>query len=169
MNTTRILCLSAAAAILVAGCGTAKQAADTSPASHPVPTVTKTVTATPKASHHKKAHHRYPAAAPAQPAMTNGVAVVSQFYADISAGNYAGAWSLGGSNIAAQNDQSYGNWVAGYSSTTRSIDLTSYGTWSDGTVWCDISAVQLDGSVNTYYGTYQVSNGAIVSANISQV
>ena len=41
----RIFGLSAAAAILVAGCGTAQQAARTTPASHPAPAVTKTVQA----------------------------------------------------------------------------------------------------------------------------
>jgi hypothetical protein len=173
VNTTFRRAAVVAAALALAGCGTAAApAAHQAPASHPAPTITKTVTATPKATHHPKAHHpkAHPQpAAPAQPAMTNGVSVVSQYYQDITDGNYQAAWAIGGSSIAAQNGQSYGSWVAGYSTTTASIDITSYGTWSDGTVWCYISAVQLDGSVRSYYGTYQVSNGVIVSANISQV
>jgi hypothetical protein len=32
-----------------------------------------------------------------------------------------------------------------------------------------ISAVQLDGSVRDYYGTYTVRNGVIVSADITQL
>lgn len=170
MNTAFRWAAVAAAALALAGCGTAAApAAHQAPASHPAPTVTKTVTATPKATHHPKAHHRHPApAAPAQPAMTNAVAVVSQYYQDITNGDYQAAWAIGGASIAAQNGQSYAGWVAGYTDTTASIDITSYGTWSDGTVWCYISAVQLDGSVRTYYGTYSVSNGVIVSANIQQ-
>ena len=109
-----------------------------------------------------------PPAAPAQPALTNGVAVISQYYQDITDHDYAAAWAIGGSNIAAENGQSYSSWEAGYADTTASISITSYGTWSNGTVWCYISAVQLSGAVNTYYGTYDVANGVIVSASIRQ-
>jgi hypothetical protein len=97
-------------------------------------------------------------------ALTNGVSVVLQFYADLNSHNYAGAWNLGGSNIGGSD---YNGWVAGYA-TTANINVVAYGTWNDGTVWADISATQTDGSVRTYSGTYTVSNGVIVSANISQ-
>jgi hypothetical protein len=107
--------------------------------------------------------------APVQPPLTNGVAVVTQYYQDVSDKNYAAAWAIGGSNLAAQNGQTYASWVAGYADTTASISITSYGTWSNGTVWCYISAVQYSGTVNTYYGTYTVANGVIVSASIRQV
>ena len=107
--------------------------------------------------------------APVQPPLTNGVAVVTQYYQDVSDKNYAAAWAIGGSNLAAQNGQTYASWVAGYADTTASISITSYGTWSNGTVWCYISAVQNSGAVNTYYGTYTVANGVIVSATIRQV
>ena len=107
--------------------------------------------------------------APAQPPLTNGVAVVMQYFQDVSDKNYAAAWAIGGSNLAAANGQTYASWAAGYADTTASISITSYGTWSDGTVWCYISAVQYSGAVNTYYGTYTVANGVIVSASIRQV
>lgn len=107
--------------------------------------------------------------APVQPPLTNGVAVVTQYYQDVSDKNYAAAWAIGGSNLAAENGQTYASWVAGYADTTASISITSYGTWSNGTVWCYISAVQYSGAVNTYYGTYTVANGVIVSASIRQV
>ena len=107
--------------------------------------------------------------APVQPALTSGVAVVTQYYQDVSDKNYAAAWAIGGSNLAAENGQTYDSWVAGYADTTASISITSYGTWGNGTVWCYISAVQDSGAVNTYYGTYTVANGAIVSASIRQV
>jgi len=104
----------------------------------------------------------------AQPPMTNAVAVVDQYYQDITDGNYQAAWAIGGANLAAQNGQSYASWENGYASTTASISLTSWGTWGDGTVWCYISATQLDGSVRTYYGTYTVAGGVITSASIRQ-
>ena len=110
---------------------------------------------------------QYPSS-PSTPQLTNAVAVVSQYYQDITDQNYAAAWVIGGRNIAAQNGQTYASWAAGYSSTTASISITDFGTWSNGTVWCDISATQLNGSVNTYYGTYSVSDGVIVSASIHQ-
>jgi hypothetical protein len=111
---------------------------------------------------------QYPSSSPSTPQLTNAVAVVDQYYQDITDQNYAAAWAIGGRNIAAQNGQTYASWAAGYSTTTASIGITEYGTWSNGTVWCDISATQLNGSVNTYYGTYGVSDGVIVSASIHQ-
>lgn len=104
------------------------------------------------------------APAPANPQMTNASAVVMQFYQDLSNHDYADAWSLGGDNIGGSD---YNGWAAGYA-TTASITITSYGTWSDGTVWADISALQTDGTTRTYSGTYTVANGVIVSASITQ-
>jgi hypothetical protein len=125
----------------------------------------------PKPKPRKHHHHPAPAAASANPAsapgnpqLTNGVAVVSQFYQDLNNHDYIDAWNLGGDNIGGSD---YNGWVAGYA-TTASVDVTSYGTWHDGTVWADISATQTDGSIRTYTGTYTVANGVIVSANITQ-
>ena len=128
----------------------------------------------PRHHHHKRVKIVYvpqpAAAAPAapapapQPQMTNASAVVMQFYQDLSNHDYADAWNLGGDNIGGSD---YNGWVAGYA-TTASVDVTSYGTWNDGTVWADISATQTDGSIRTYSGTYTVANGVIVSANITQ-
>ena len=123
----------------------------------------------PKPERHHRHHHPkvvyVPAApAPANPQLTNGVAIVSQFYQDLTNHDYWDAWQLGGDNIGGSD---YNGWVAGYA-TTASIDITSYGTWNDGTVWADISATQTDGSIRTYSGTYTVANSVIVSANITQ-
>jgi hypothetical protein len=115
----------------------------------PGPTVTKTVQAA--------------APAPANPQLTNGSAVVMQYYQDLTDHNYTAAWNLGGQSMGA----SYNEWVAGYA-TTASISVTSYGTYQDGTVWTSISAVQSDGSLRTYTGTYTVATGHIVSAHITQ-
>ena len=106
-----------------------------------------------------------PAPAPASPQLTSAVAVVTQYYQDISNHDYADAWNLGGNNL--NGGAGYDAWVAGYD-TTASISITSSGTCNDGTVWVNIAATQTDGSVRTYYGTYTVANGAIVSANITR-
>jgi hypothetical protein len=141
-----------------AATATAKPTQPASPAptvGAPRPTATVTITAPPPAT----------APAPAAPALTNAVAVVQQFYQDITNHNYAAAWALGGKNL--NNGVGYDQWVAGYA-TTASIDLITYGQWSNGTVYASLSALQTDATVKTYYGTYTVSGGQIVAAHIKQ-
>jgi hypothetical protein len=105
--------------------------------------------------------------APAQasgPGLSDPVAVVTQFYADITARNYGAAWALGGDNIAGT---SYANWVAGYG-TTAAIAVTAAEDFGSDQATVSISATQTDGSVRNYSGTYTVQNGVIVSAQITQ-
>jgi hypothetical protein len=109
-----------------------------------------------------------PGSQPPQQQFTHAEGVVDQYYQDITNHDWQDARALGGDNIAAQNGQIYGSWVSGCVNTTASISITDWGDWNDGQVWCDISAVQPDRSVRTYYGTCQVSNGVIVSADITQ-
>lgn len=106
-----------------------------------------------------------PAVPAGNPQLTSGPAVVLQFYADLSNQDYADAWQLGGDNL--NGGTGYDQWVAGYS-TTASISVDDYGTYNDDTVWTHISALQTDGPVKTYDGTYTVANGVVVSANITQ-
>jgi hypothetical protein len=103
-----------------------------------------------------------PAAAP----LTNPSAVVTQFYQDISDGDYSAAWALGGDNLS--GGASYATWVAGYQDTTASIAVVSSSNYNSDTAYAEIDATQLDGSVNTYSGTYTVRGGVIVSADITQ-
>jgi hypothetical protein len=105
-----------------------------------------------------------PAGAPAQPApYVDPVTVVQNFYNALARGDYQTAWNLGGKNIGGLD---YNSWVAAYA-TTAGV----YGTASDlggGVVQVSFSAVQTDGSVKTFAGTYTVSGGVIVAANITQ-
>jgi len=130
----------------------------------PSPVPTKTVTA-PPAPERTPAWQQPSAPAPAQPQFTSSIAVVSQYYQDITDRNYSAAWALGGSNLS--GGVGYDAWVAGYGTTT-SITLYSQSDWGSGKVTSYLSAVQSDGSTRTYYGTYYVSNGVIISANIAQ-
>ena len=135
------------------------------------PSPTKTII---KVVHPRRHHHAAPpvaaasAPAPAAPApvpqFTNSSAVVAQFYQDITDHNYAAAWALGGDNIGGSD---YNSWVAGYD-TTVSISLSNMSLWDSGQVHSDLSALQSDGTVKTYTGTYTVSNGVIVGADIVQ-
>ena len=126
----------------------------------PRPTVT---TVTPKAT----PPPAQSAPAPTQasgPGLSDPVAVVTQFYADITARTYGAAWALGGDNIAGT---SYANWVAGYG-TTAAIAVTAAEDFGSDQATVSISATQTDGSVRNYSGTYTVQNGVIVSAQITQ-
>jgi len=130
----------------------------------PSPVPTKTVTA-PPAPEQTPARQQPSAPAPAQPQFTSSIAVVNQYYQDITDRNYSAAWALGGSNLS--GGVGYDAWVAGYG-TTASITLYSQSDWGSGKVTSYLGAVQSDGSTRTYYGTYYVSNGVIISANIAQ-
>lgn len=167
--------LVAGAVMLAAAVGCGSQAYK--PAAAPTVTVTKSVpakaaaratpSATPKPTPTVTATAR-PSAAPPAPAvgLTNAEAVVAQFYQDITDGNYGAAWALGGDNTS--NGVSYAGWVAGYS-TTASITLSTFSQFGASTVYTSLTATQTDGTVNTYSGTYTVSNGVIVAADIVQM
>jgi hypothetical protein len=101
--------------------------------------------------------------APGQP-FANAAAVVTQYYQDLSNGDYAGAWGLGGANIAGTN---YHTWVAGYATTTG-VTLNAESQWNSTTVSASITATQSDGGSTSYQGTYTVEGGVITAANITQ-
>ena len=130
----------------------------------PSPVPTKTVTA-PPAPERTPAWQQPSAPAPAQPQFTSSIAVVNQYYQDITDRNYSAAWALGGSNLS--GGVGYDAWVAGYG-TTASITLYSQSDWGSGKVTSYLSALQSDGTTRTYYGAYYVTNGVITSANIAQ-
>jgi hypothetical protein len=94
-------------------------------------------------------------AAPADPRQ-----VVENYFADINARDYNGAWALGGKNL----DSSLQNFTAGFSATQHdSVTVTGA---SGGTVSVDLDALQTDGSHRHFSGTYTVQDGVIVNANI---
>ncbi|MEW1750864.1 hypothetical protein [Streptomyces angustmyceticus] len=98
------------------------------------------------------------------PSPDDGTEVVEEYYRDINDENFSAAWDLGGKNIGGS---SYSRWVAGFN-TTESIDLTAVNAGSPGQVRAVLHAVQSDGSVQVFQGTYTVSGGEIVSADISR-
>jgi hypothetical protein len=102
-----------------------------------------------------------PAAGAAQPPAD---AVVTQYYQDLSNGDYADAWILGGVNIAGTD---YNTWVAGYATTT-SVTLNTESQWNSDTVGVNITATQSDGRSTSYQGNLTVEGGVITSADITQ-
>jgi hypothetical protein len=103
-------------------------------------------------------------AAPQQQPPANAAAVVTQYYQDLSNGDYADAWALGGANIAGTD---YSTWVAGYATTT-SVTLNTESQWNSDTVSVNITATQSDGGSTSYQGTLTVEGGVITSANVTQ-
>lgn len=91
--------------------------------------------------------------------------MVTQFYQDITDQDYQAAWALGGDNVS--SGVGYQAWVAGYA-TTASMTLGTFSYWGSDQVQVEITALQSDGSVNTYTGAYTVGNSVITSANIAQ-
>ncbi|MEW9515223.1 hypothetical protein [Streptomyces tubercidicus] len=98
------------------------------------------------------------------PSPDNASAIVEEYYRDINARDFSAAWDLGGKNIGGT---SYSDWVAGYNTTAR-IELSAVNDGSPGQVSAFLRATQTDGSIRLYQGTYTVSDGAIVSADITQ-
>lgn len=175
MKAKALVCAGASAALLAIG-GCSAAATSSAPAV-PRLTVTKTVVRTVAPKTTPTTSQATPTtAAPvpsvtetvqqAAPSLTDASAVVDQFYADITNGDYYDAWNLGGKNIAGT---SYDAWVAGYKDTTASIEVGTIASFGPGQVRAEIIATQLDGSVKTYEGTYTVENGEIVSASIQQI
>ncbi|MFJ5800555.1 hypothetical protein [Streptomyces decoyicus] len=105
-----------------------------------------------------------PDTADPSPSPDDASAIVEEFYRDINNRDFSAAWDLGGRNIGGN---SYAKWVAGYD-TTASIELSAVNAESTGQVSAVVHATQSDGSVRLYQGTYTVSDGEIVSADISE-
>ena len=90
-------------------------------------------------------------------------ATVQAAYEAVNRHDYAAAYALG----LGTPGQSYGSFVAGYQGTA-SVALTI--TKVEGNaVTVTLTATQEDGSQQTYGGTYTVSDGRIVSAQIQQI
>jgi hypothetical protein len=130
----------------------------------PAKTVYRTVPAKPAATTPAPVAPVEPIQPPAAPALVNADAVVTQFYQDITDQNYGAAWQLGGDNIGGTD---YTAWVNGYG-TTESISLGSFSEFGSDQVQVVLTALQDDGTVKEYTGTYTVADGVITAANITQ-
>jgi hypothetical protein len=97
-------------------------------------------------------------AAPVPPAVT-----VRRYYAAISRRNYERAWLLGGDHTG----RTHAQFVAGFSGTQRDV-VTILKSGGD-QVAASIVAVQTDGTVRKFAGTYVVTNGVITSFNVNPV
>jgi serine/threonine protein kinase len=107
-----------------------------------------------------------PTSHPATSAPATGLspaATVHAYFAAINAHDYAKAWALGGKNIASP----YSKFASGFKGTAR--DRVTVVSVTGGVVTVKLAAIQTDGSVKRFAGTYTVANGVITASSIQQV
>lgn len=114
-------------------------------------------------SHH---HNRTvpPAATTTSPPQTgqpNPARVVREYFAAINRGRYAIAYRLG------NRSESLADFVAGFKGTAH--DTVTIDSVAGDVVTARLRALQDNGTVKTYQGTYTVVNGVISSSDIHQV
>jgi len=95
-------------------------------------------------------------ARPRTPAQT-----VRAYFAAINSHHYGRAWNLGGRN---SQSPSYADFVHGYDTTAR--DTVTIVSVSGDVVTARLSALQTDGTVRLYQGTYTVSHGVITAFDV---
>jgi hypothetical protein len=95
--------------------------------------------------------------------LTGPAATVGAYVAAINGHDYALAWWLGGRNTGL----SYSSFVSGFSTTAR--DALTIMSVSGDVVTARLTAQQIDGSVDTYQGTYTVEGGVIIGFHVRQV
>jgi len=93
---------------------------------------------------------------------TSPAATVKAYIAAINSHDYARAWRLGGRN----STSSFSSFKQGFSTTAKdSLNIESV---TGNVVTGRLSALQSDGTVRTYHGTYTVQNGVITKFNVRQ-
>ncbi|WP_346776512.1 excalibur calcium-binding domain-containing protein [Streptomyces sp. HNM0574] len=102
--------------------------------------------------------------APEEPPEEDSAAAgtVRAYFAALNDQDYRRAWELGGKNLSG----SYEEYVDGFD-TTEHTEVVVLGTEGD-TVSVQLAALQSDGSVKEFSGTYTVRDGEIASADIQE-
>ncbi|MDX3377788.1 excalibur calcium-binding domain-containing protein [Streptomyces sp. ME02-6991-2A] len=153
------------------GSGTGVAPASTSVAA-PVSTssapaeVTATVTSTVTASPEKRAPSPERSAPPPAPSTSSSLsaeATVIAYFDAINAQDYREAWELGGKNLAGD----YEAFVDGFAGTER--DTVRILGVQGNTVRAELEALQTDGSLKVFEGTYTVRSGVITAADVREV
>jgi hypothetical protein len=96
----------------------------------------------------------------AAPLPTRPAAVVRAYYAAISAHDYSRAWQLGGDHTGTTRQQ----FVAGFRGTER--DTVTVVKVSGHVVAARLTALQTDGTVKRFVGSYLVRRGTIIVFNV---
>ena len=88
---------------------------------------------------------------------------VRAYFAALNAHNYVKAWDLGGRNTGS----SYTDYVNGFGTTAK--DTVTIVSVSGQVVTARITAVQTDGTIKVYQGTYTVIHSVITQFNVQRV
>jgi serine/threonine protein kinase len=123
-----------------------------------------------------KALHRSTPAPPPSASRTTGTTdtpagdparTVRDYFAAINRHRYRVAWVLVGDGVSGNSaGTSYQKFVAGYAGTAR--DKVTILSTSGNKVTARLAALQANGTVKTFQGTYTVVNGIITAANVQQ-
>ncbi|WP_406271767.1 hypothetical protein OHT93_21685 [Streptomyces sp. NBC_00191] len=143
----------------VSGCGSS--GTETAERTRPTVTRTQTVTAVPTLS--PTPPTATPTPTPPKPIATptpDAASTIEAYFAAINARNYRRAWDLGGKNLGG----SYSSFQAGFADTVQ--DTVHIVDVHGGTVTVTLDALQTDGTVRSFAGTYTVRDGVIVDADI---
>ncbi|WP_326704671.1 excalibur calcium-binding domain-containing protein [Streptomyces cyaneofuscatus] len=148
------------------GAASTSVAASASTSSAPAE-VTATVTSTVTASPEKRAPSPERSAPPPAPPSTSSAlgaeATVVAYFDAVNALEYRAAWELGGKNLAGD----YEAFVDGFTGTERDT-VRILGVAGD-TVRAELEALQSDGSLKVFEGTYTVRSGVITAADVREV
>jgi len=126
-------------------------------------TTTETPTESPSESPTTSSPVESPPATTSPAPGTGPEAVVQAYINAINARDYRRAWELGGKNLG----KPYEAFEAGFATTDH--DVLRIQSVQGGTVTVELTAVQTDGTQQTYRGTYTVSGGAITKAVLRKV
>lgn len=124
--------------------------------------VTATVTSTVTASPEKRAPSPEKSAPPPAPSTSSALGAEATVVA-INNQDYRAAWELGGKNLAGD----YEAFVDGLAGTERDT-VRILGVAGD-TVRAELEALQSDGSLKVFEGTYTVRSGVITAAEVREV
>ncbi|WP_430478824.1 excalibur calcium-binding domain-containing protein [Streptomyces sp. P11-1] len=128
-------------------------------------TVTSTVTASPETRTDTETRTKAPekSPSPSTSASLSAEATVVAYFDAINARDYRAAWELGGKNLAGD----YQAFVDGFAGTER--DTVRILGVQGNTVRAELEALQTDGSLKLFEGTYTVRSGVITSADVREV
>ncbi|MFC6067753.1 hypothetical protein ACFP4F_35115, partial [Streptomyces ochraceiscleroticus] len=157
-----LLAGSAVVALVLGGCSSG----DSSGSASKTVTSTSTVTTRPgsSAAHTPPSSQHSEGARTSAPATVRDPAATVEAYFDaINAGDYQEAWELGGKNLGG----SYSSFTDGLADTVQ--DTVQILGVDGGVVTVHLDALQTDGSVRSFAGTYTVSEGVITGASVRDV
>jgi hypothetical protein len=158
------LLLSGALLTAATACGSAGAGSSSSTGTSAAPsTVTATVTQPATSATSTTSTTSPQPSPPPSTAQQNAPMIVVAYFDAINAHDYQAAWDLGGKNLGG----SYAAFAAGFADTVS--DTVHIVDNTETTVRITLDALQTDGSVKSFTGTYTVRGGEIVGASLYQV